>query len=343
MGVERLRHIAQRLIEEGAARETPVALVRWGTTARQETLEGTLETVADLAEARGFRAPAITVVGEVVKLRRELNWYEALPLLGQRVVVTRTRRQASALTEKLARLGADVLEIPTIRIVPLALEPAQRERLKAMGKSYDWLIFTSPNAADLFFAELFKVTDDLRTLGAIRIAAVGPATTRKLAELHLRVDLQPKSFTVEELSSCFSREMAAQARFCVPHGRLASPALANHVRAHGGEVDEWILYDTEPEKSEPSGARERYLKEGAQWITFTSSSTVENWHALKLKPSAGTPEPEIISMGPMTTETLRKLDYDVAAEAPHATLESLVETICEMREKQKNREIRPES
>ena len=154
MGVERLRDIARQLVAHGAAPETPVALVRWGTTARQESLEGTLATIADLVEARQFKAPAVTIVGEVVRLREELNWYEKLPLLGQRVVVTRARRQASALSAKLARLGADVLEIPTIRIVPRALAEEMRGKLREFGKHFDWVVFTSPNGVELFLAEI---------------------------------------------------------------------------------------------------------------------------------------------------------------------------------------------
>jgi uroporphyrinogen III methyltransferase/synthase len=330
MGVKRLREIAQRLVAEGADPATPVALVRWGTTARQESLEGTLATVADLAEKRGFAAPAVTIVGEVVKLRRELNWFEALPLFGQRVVVTRTRRQASALTERLARLGADVLEIPTIRIVPVVLGETERNKLAAFSRHFDWMIFTSPNAVNLFFSEFFKLTDDLRALGAVKIAAVGPATAHKLNDLHLRADLQPEVFTAEKLAECFSAKDVASQRFLLPHGRLADPLLANHLREKGGLVEEWTLYDTEPEQEDPTGARARYLREGAHWITFTSSSTAENWRALQLQPASGAPQPKAVSLGPVTSATLRKLGYEIAAESPASTLDALIATICRL-------------
>jgi len=330
MGVERLREIAERLVAEGADPATPVALVRWGTTPRQESLEGTLATVAGLVEKRGFAAPAITVVGEVVKLRRELNWYEALPLFGRRVVVTRTRPQASALTERLLLLGADVLEIPTIRIVPVALGETERNKLAALSEHFNWLIFTSPNAVDLFFIELFKANSDLRHLGPVKIAAVGPATARKLTDLHLRVDLQPEIFTAEKLGESFSAEKVRSARFCLPQGRLADPLLVNHLRERGGTVEEWTLYETQPEGEDPSGARARYLREGAHWITFTSSSTVENWHALQLQPASGAPRPGAVSLGPVTSATLRKLGYEIAAQAPASTLDSLVGTICQL-------------
>jgi len=330
MGVERLRDIAQRLVAEGADPATPVALVRWGTTARQETLEGTLASVADLAEKRGFAAPAVTIVGEVVKLRSELNWFERLPLFGRRVVVTRTRQQASALKRNLAFLGADVLEIPTIRIVPLALGEKERCQLAALSHSFDWLVFTSPNAVELFFAEYFKLNSDLRALGPVKIAALGPATAEKIGKLHLRTDLQPEVFTAEKLAECFPAQEVASKRFCLPHGRLADPLLANLLREKGGLVEEWTLYDTEPEQEDPTGARARFLREGAHWITFTSSSTVENWHALQLQPASGAPRPKAVSMGPVTSATLRKLGYEIAAESPASTLDSLVATLCRL-------------
>ena len=330
MGVERLRDIASRLMAEGADSATPVALVRWGTTARQESLEGTLATIADLVEKRQFKAPAITVVGEVVSLRRELNWFEALPLFGKRIVVTRTRRQASALSKRLAQLGADVLEIPTIRIVPRELDADQRGKLSAFSHHFDWVVFASPNAVELFFAEYFQQKPDLRDLGPVKIAAVGPATRQKLEELRLRVDLMPEIYTTENLADIFSLRDISKQRFCLPHGSLADPLLTNRLRASGAAVEEWTLYDTTPETEDPAGARARYLREGAHWITFTSSSTVENWHALKLEPKAGKPHPKVVSMGQVTSTTLRKLGYEIAAESPASTLDSLIETICRL-------------
>ncbi len=329
MGVERLREIAQRLIGEGMDPTTPVALVRWGTTTRQESLEGTLATIADLIQQRGFTAPAVTIVGDVVKLRSELNWYEALPLFGQRVVVTRSRQQASALTEKLRLLGADVLEISTIRIVALPLNQAQQTKLANLGTHYDWLIFTSPNAVDLFFSEFSNIQGDLRTLKSIKIAVVGPATAGRLKALHLHADLQPEVHTAEKLADLFSEAEVKGMRFCLPHGRLADPLLGNRLRKLGGDVEEWTLYDTQPEKDDLTGARARYLKEGAHWITFTSSSTVENWHELQLQPVAGAPIPQAVSMGPVTSARMRELGYEVAAEAS-STLDSLVETIIKL-------------
>ena len=327
MGVERLREITRRLMDEGADSTTPVALVRWGTTTRQESIEGTLATIADLVETQGFKAPAITVVGDVVKLRNELNWYEALPLFGKRVVVTRTRPQASVLTERLRHLGADVLEIATIRIVPVPLGDAQKNKLGDFSKHFDWVVFTSPNAVDLFFAEFFKIHTDVRKLGAVRIAAVGPATAKKLAKLHLGVDLQPDIYTAEVLAEAFTDKMISSARFCLPRARQAKPQLPDYLREKQGVVEEWTLYEIEPEKEDVTGARVRYLREGAHWITFTSSSTAENWQALHLEPVSDAPLPKVVSMGPVTTATLHELGYKDVEQSQDSTLESLVETI----------------
>jgi uroporphyrinogen III methyltransferase/synthase len=327
MGIERLREIAAQLVAYGAAPETPVALVRWGTTARQETLTGTLATIADLASARHFKPPAVTVVGEVVNLRDGLNWFEKLPLFGQRVVVTRARRQAGALRAKLAQLGAEVLEIPTIRIEPVALPESQAAQFRSFGHHFDWLVFSSPNGVDRFFGELKARALDIRVLGAVKIAALGPATAAHLEKHDLRVALQPETFNQEALTAAFEKVEVKGKRFCLARGRLADPGLGDYLQSRGAVVEPWTLYDTQPEMEDPGGARARFLESGAHWIAFTSASTVENWHRLALSPATGAPRPRAISIGPVTTAALRRLGHDIAAEAEHATLDSMIESI----------------
>ncbi|MCE0484434.1 MAG: uroporphyrinogen-III C-methyltransferase [Methylacidiphilales bacterium] len=330
MGVERLRQITGRLIAEGADPATPAALVRWGTTAHQETLAGTLGTIADLVQERRFSPPAAIVIGDVVKLRSELNWYEALPLFGKRIVVTRTRGQAGVLAQRLVQLGADVLEIPTIRIVPVPSDAPMREKLTAFSNHFDWLVFTSPNAVDRFFAEFFQVASDLRDLGTVKIASLGPATTAKLQQLHLRVDLQPEIFTAEKLAEALAEKIMPGARICFPKGRLAATLVADRLQERGARVESWILYDTQPEKEDLGGARLRYQNEGAHFSIFTSSSTVEYWHAMQLQSEPDTPRPRAVSLGPITSATLRRLGYEIAAEAPESTLDSLVATMLKL-------------
>ncbi len=327
MGIERLRDIAAQLTQHGADAATPVALVRWGTTARQETLVGTLGTIAGLVEQRGFRPPAVIVVGEVVKLRDELNWFEKRPLFGQRIVITRARHQAGSLRRKLVELGADVLEIATIRIDPLPLPAEQLARLARFGEHFDWLVFSSPNGVDRLFGEMRTHRLDLRVLGAARIAALGPATAARIEKRDLRVDLQPSTFTKEALAAAFAELDVKGKRFCLVQGTLADPGLAERLQSRGAVVEAWTLYRTQPETTDAGGARERFMREGAHWIIFTSASTVENWYRLGLQPTDGVSAPRAISIGPVTSDALRQRNIALAAEARQATLDSVIDSI----------------
>src|SRR4051812_35805665 len=202
MGTERIKDIAESLIKHGMAADTPVAMIRWGTTGRQQSVQGTLSTIGKIAEEAKLAAPAITVIGDVVKLREKLNWFEHRPLFGQRIVVTRTREQASQLSRQLLELGAEVLEIPTIKIVPPDNKQDLMDALLGLG-GYDWIVFTSPNGVDAFFDYFFKAFEDLRDIGGVRIAAVGAATASKLRELHLKVDLMPDEYVTRKIISAF--------------------------------------------------------------------------------------------------------------------------------------------
>ena len=172
MGVERIGKICASLIEHGADPRMPVALVRWATTGRQRTIHGRLDTIARIVEETGFEAPAVAVFGDVVKLRDKLNWFEQRPLFGKRIVVTRTRKQAGALSAGLRALGADVFELPTIRIEP-PKDLLEFGQLVQDAHPYDWIVFTSPNGVDAFFEMFYKLYDDAREIGAARIAAIG--------------------------------------------------------------------------------------------------------------------------------------------------------------------------
>ena len=175
MGVEQLGLIAEQLISNGLAAGTPIALIRWATTGRQQTLVGTLGNIFAKAEADGFKAPAVAVIGDVVNLRSSLQWFENRPLFGKRIVVTRSSKQAGGLLQDLRDLGADAYPLPTIRI-----EPPKRKRefydLVADAHTYDWLIFTSPNGVEAFFSAFYEIYRDARSIGGVRIAAIGPAT-----------------------------------------------------------------------------------------------------------------------------------------------------------------------
>ena len=326
MGVERIRSLAESLIRHGMAASTPVGMVRWGTTGQQESIEGTLGTIADLVEKRQFKAPAVTVIGDVVKLRSKLNWAEKRPVFGQRIVVTRTREQASQLSRQLLELGAEVLEIPTIKIVP----PDDPQDLidAILGLNvYDWLIFTSPNGVATFFDYFFKTFDDLRDIGGARIAAIGPATGAKLKELHLKVDLMPEEYVTKKIMSAFKGyESIENLRMCLLRAQVANPELPRTLEENGAIVDDIACYKTVPEAEDRNGAAARMLEAGADWITFTSSSTVENFHARFDLPKLlqQFPKTRLASIGPETSKALVALGLKAAVEAREHTIGGLV-------------------
>ena len=324
MGVERLKTITEEFAKAGMPAKTPVALVRWATTGQQETLTGTLADIAEKVEQAGLKPPAIAVFGEVVNLRKKLNWFETLPLFGQRIAVTRTQKQASELVNTLKALGADAFEMPTIRIEPA---PNKREfyELVMDAHAYDWLIFTSPNGVDAFFKAFFEIYRDARDLGGVRIGAIGPATAARVASYHLQVDLQPAKYVAEEILTELQKENSVEnLKFLLARAEGAREMLAVELTKLGAIVDEAVAYRTVPETDDVSGGVKRFREEGADWITFTSSSTAENFAAMKL------PLPEnlkIASIGPITSKTLKGLGLDLDVEAKKHDIPGLVEAI----------------
>ena len=325
MGVERLGPITTRLQAAGMDAQTPAALVRWATTGSQETLTGTLADIASLAEKSGFKAPAIAVFGEVVKLREKLNWFESLPLFGQRIAVTRTRKQAGDLTARLRALGADAFELPTIRIEPATDKRAFYE-LVVDAHAYDWIVFTSPNGVDAFFKAFYEIFRDARDIGGARIAAIGPATAERVRSFHLQVDVQPEKYVAEEILAELQKEVSVEnLKFLLARAEGAREVLAEELTRLGAIVDEAVAYRTVPETDDVSGGIKRFREEGADWITFTSSSTAENFAALKLPLPA---ELKTASIGPITSKTMRKLGLDVDIEATQHDIPGLVEAMC---------------
>ncbi len=324
MGVKRLGSIAREMLKQGVRNDLPVALVRCATTGRQETLTGTLQNIAQRAVASGFEAPAVAVFGEVVALRETLNWYENRPLSGKRIVVTRTRKQASALSNKLRTLGADVVELPTIRIEP----PGDLRGFAELVQDahvYDWIVFTSANGVEAFFDVFFKLYDDAREIGGARIAAIGPATAQRVKDFHLHVDLQPEEFVAEAVVKEFQKQGGIEnLRILLVRGEKARDVLPEELSGLGAIVDEAFAYRTVPETRDPTGARRQLTKEGADLITFTSSSTVENFLALGLPWPKGM---QVASIGPITSKTARDHGLNIDVEARRHDIEGLVEAI----------------
>jgi uroporphyrinogen III methyltransferase/synthase len=324
MGIERLEAITHEMIAHGTRGDLPVALIRWATTGRQQTLVGTLHDIAKQACEKNFAAPAVAVFGEVVSLRETLNWFENQELFGKRIVVTRTRSQAGVLSEQLRALGADVLELPTINIEPPTDLRAFAELVQD-AHGYDWIVFTSPNGVTAFFELFYKLYDDAREIGAARIAAIGPGTAQRVKDFHMHVDLQPEEFVAEGLVRAFQKEGNIEnLRILLARAEQARDVLSKQLLSLGAIVDEGFAYRTVAETRDITGARRRLMEEGADLITFTSSSTVENFLALGLEWPKGM---RIASIGPITSKTARDRGLQVDVEARRHDITGLVEAI----------------
>jgi uroporphyrinogen III methyltransferase/synthase len=304
-------------------------MIRWGTTGRQQTIEGTLKTIAGVVEQTGFKPPALTIIGDVVKLRPKLNWFERLPLFGRSIVVTRTRAQASQLSRLLLDRGADVLEIPTIRLEPPTERLPLADALLGLN-AYDWLIFTSPNGVTAFFDFFFKAFEDMRDIGGVRIAAVGPATAAKLRQLHLKVDLTPPEYLASGIADALAGYQSIEnLKILLLRAEVAGKELPQKLEEMGAIVDDVACYKTAAETEDRNGAAARLLENGADWITFASASSVENLHARfdlnKLLTSH--PRLQFASIGPETSKALLALGLSPALEAREHTMAGLVKAL----------------
>ncbi|MFC1830071.1 uroporphyrinogen-III C-methyltransferase [Thermodesulfobacteriota bacterium] len=330
MGVKNLPEIVRRLTDHGMHPDTPVALVRWGTTSRQVTVTGTLETIAERVRAAGLKAPAIIVVGHVVSLREKLKWFETLPLMGKKIVVTRAREQASDLVERLSDLGASCLECPTIKVVP----PDDIKPLDtAIGNlsGYDWLIFTSVNGVNFFFSRLFSKGLDVRALRGLRTAVIGPATEKRLFDFGLKSDIVPESFRAESVVEAFKAENVTDKRILLPRAAEARAILPEELTKMGALVDEVTAYRTEA-VHENRELLLSELEEGAiDIITFTSSSTVTNFKALVPADRFENlmRDVTVASIGPITAETAEKLGFEVHITAESFTIPGLCQAILQ--------------
>jgi uroporphyrinogen III methyltransferase/synthase len=329
MGVKRVKMISDALIANGMAPDTPAAMIRLATTGRQKSIVGTLQTMADVAEKADFKPPGLMVIGTVVNLRGQLSWFERRSLFGRRIVVTRTREGASQLARQLLERGADVLEIPTIRTVPPTERQLIADALLELN-AYDWLVFTSPNGVSAFFEMFFKAFEDLRDIGGVRLAAVGPVTAAKLRELHLKVDAVPEEFTASKVAAAMAELGSIEnLRILLARAEVANPDLPKHLMELGAIVDDIPCYKTVPETEDRNGAAERLLEMGADWITFTSSSTVENFHArFDLKQLLERyPTIKLASIGPETSKAIVTLGFKPEIEAREHTPTGLVKAL----------------
>jgi uroporphyrinogen III methyltransferase/synthase len=327
MGVKNLPEIAGKLVEHGRDPRTPVAVIRWGTRPDQEVITGTLADI--VAKAGSIAPPAITVVGEVVSLREQLNWFERLPLFGKRIVITRPREQASVLRESLAELGAQVVEIPTIEIRGPASWEALDGAIQRL-EEFDYLLVTSAHGVLSFLARLKACGRDVRDLKGLTIGAIGPATAAEFAKTGVRVDFMPKEYRAEGLLEALRDRDLQGKSFLIPRAKLARDLLPQELAKRGARVEVVEAYETATPQFAP-GELEHLLSPPPDIVTFTSSSTAANFAKLlgdrKLRDVlAGV---AVASIGPITSRTLRNLGLEVSVEAKVSTIAGLVEAIRE--------------
>jgi uroporphyrinogen III methyltransferase/synthase len=326
MGTRRIRQIAAALLAEGMPASTPVAMVSWATTGRQKSIEGTLATIADRADKAQLPPPSVTVIGDVVRLRATLNFAEHRPLAGQRVVITRAADQAEELARPLRELGAEVIQIPVIKIAPPDDRQGVMDAMMGIGE-YNWVVFTSANGVTQFFNYFFKAFDDVRAIGNIRFAAVGPATAAKLQALHLRVDVMPEEALGKKIAVAINRyESVENLKILLPRAAGANPDLPKALEELRGIVDDVAFYKTVPDTDDRTGAGQALAESGADWVVFTSGSTVENFHARFGLPKLleKFPQMRLASIGPETTKALTALGLKPAVEAAQHTVPGLV-------------------
>ncbi len=328
MGVKNLPHITAKLISHGMATDTPVALVRWGTTNRQRTVTGTLSTIVGIAREAGIKAPAIIVVGRVVELRERLRWFEDRPLLGRNIVVTRARAQASDLVAQLSELGANCLEYPTIQVEAEA-DTAPLDRALDRLKDYDWLVFTSVNGVKYFFQRLFARGDDVRALHHMRTAVIGPVTAERLRGFGLRSDIMPESYRAESVVAAFRNETMTGRRVLLPRAADARAVLPVELGKLGAEVDEVIIYRAQPVADGAERLVDDLRNGRVDLVTVTSSSTARNFRSML--PDAEVDQlmaqVRVASIGPVTSETAESLGMPVDITAVEYTIPGLCQAI----------------
>jgi uroporphyrinogen III methyltransferase / synthase len=313
MGVRRLDAITERLIAAGRDPDEPAAVIERGTMPAQRVVAATLQTIAVHAADRGVRAPALAVIGPVVELRRALDWFVPPPLAGVTVAVTRARAQASELAARLRGMGMTVIEAPAIRIV--GLDPA----IPDLG-SYDLLCLTSPNGAGLLLDGLANDGRDARALSGVRVAAIGPGTARALREHGVIADVVPATFTAEGLLEALAGEPPG--RVLVARAKEARAVLPETLRGRGSEVDVLDLYET---VAEPLSGQQLADALAADYVTFTSSSTVRFF--LEAIGDRTLEHPRLVSIGPVTSSTLREHGLEPHVEAEAHDIGGLVQAI----------------
>ena len=331
MGVSKLGAIAQRLIESGYDRALPVTCVEWATLGRQRVCRGILDTIENDAAQMGLQAPAIAIIGENAAMGEELSWFESKPLQGRRLVVTRSQGQASELSEKLEALGAEVIGLPLISIEK-SVDPQTADDVFAEIASYDWLVFSSPNGVRFFFEAFFEKFEDIRSLGFLRIAAVGKSTAKEIKKFYVTTDLIPKDANADSLADALVETGSLDsAKVLLVSGNLGRDTLNRKLEEARAIVDRFEVYRTEATNLSENPTAKLFRERGADAILFTSSSGVKSFvdQAKDLILAEGALRPKTVSIGPITSASMTQQGMPMDFQAKEASLDSLVEAVVE--------------
>jgi uroporphyrinogen III methyltransferase/synthase len=329
MGWKNLPLIVKRLLKEGAKPSTPVAVIRWGTLPLQRCVTATLASVVSVVKDEGVLPPVVIVVGEVVKLRKKLNWFESKPLHGKSILVTRASTQSGVFSGMLEEQGGRVDAVALIKTAPPRSYGALDKAIKRLG-AYDWAIFTSVNGVEYFFQRLYKIGFDLRELKGVKLAVIGKATKAALSERGLRVDLVAKDFCAEGLIDVLKGRVKGR-KFLLPRAEKARELLPEFIRAKHGEIDVVPVYRTIKPRKETGRIREQLGSGGYDVVTFTSSSSVKNFISLLKKTEvaklmAGV---KVACIGPVTAAAATQAGLQVDIMPKRATVLMMTEAIVE--------------
>lgn len=327
MGARNLSHIVESLGKAGKSLSTPAAVIERGTLPHQRVVEGTLKNIVTKVRAAGIQAPALTIIGEVVRLRKKLAWFEKKSLHGKTVLVTRARQQASQLVHRLEEQGADVLEFPAIEILPASKPEAIDQEIERI-QDYDWVIFTSANGARSFFNRMDHLKKDARIFSKNKIAAIGDATAQALLEKGIKPDLVPAEFTSARLFEEFKKLDEIDGKnFLLARADIAPPDLKISLEKEGARVVEIEAYRTRQALEQKNKLKTWLQKKKIDYITFTSSSTVDNFFKAVPAPIRRKIQSQLISIGPVTSKTIKAYGFKPSREARVHTIDGLVAAI----------------
>ncbi len=329
MGVSRISAIVENLLNAGFDGSLPVACVEWATLGHQRVCRGVLDTIVNKAEEYSLKSPAVIIIGENVNMGDELSWFEAKPLQGRRFVVTRSQGQASELSEKLEKLGAEVIGLPLISITK-NVDTRTRDDVFAEIASYDWLVFSSPNGVRYFFEAFFETFDDIRSLGFLRIAAVGKSTAKEISKFYVTTDLVPDEANADSLADALvATGSLDSSKVLLVTGNLGRDVLTRKLEEARAIMDRFEVYRTEATDLSRDPAAKAFRELGADGILFTSSSGVKSFvdQAEDLALEEGALHPKSISIGPITSASMAQQGMPMNFQAKEASLESLVDEV----------------